>query len=153
MLGYQQTISRLSPCEHREYVSLLKMGITKISPTCIGSGSGVNLSICQSVTLCAINRLISLLLCIRFGQICFSSIWVKKYIPIVFFRQGPVGPGPGPKKQWFVKQSQPFENVLVWKWKLRPNIIKRLSWQRDGPFLFIIFQHTQLFTKTKYKTQ
>ena len=55
----------------KQVEEFIKNGHKKISPTCIGSGSGV--------TLCAINGLISLPPFIHLGPIFFASIWAKKF--------------------------------------------------------------------------
>ena len=68
---------------------------------------------CNSVTLCAINGALHL-----FRPKKFTSIWAN--VSKNFLGQGQIGPGPN--KQWFVKLSQPFYEILVWKSKLRLKI-------------------------------
>ena len=52
----------------------------------------------------------------------FNLYFSKKKI---FSAEGRLGRGRGPKKQWFVKLSQPFDKIQVWNLKLRPNITKQ----------------------------
>ena len=91
------------------------MDITK--QTLIESGSGVTVSLCDPVTLCAIHGLISLPPFISLGRNFFLRPFGPKIISQTIFFQGRgmVGPGPGAKKQWFVKL---FHKILAWKLEL-----------------------------------
>ena len=87
----------------------------KIYLTRIGSGNAMISVTCHSLTLWTIIGLISLPPFIRLGWNYFClHLWNNN---VQFFLwQGPV---PYAKKLWFVKLSQPFDKVLVWKFKLR----------------------------------
>ena len=99
------------------------MGITKISPTLIGSGYVVTLWLCRHknglITLPPFIWLSRNFFCIHLSQ--------KGCPPIFFLWQGPVGLGPRAKKHWFVMLSQLFHKLLVWKQKIKLKIEKQNS--------------------------
>ena len=68
----------------------------KISPTQIGSGIVVTLSLCDTVTLWTINRLISLPPCIRLGLI-FLHILQKNMFQFFSLGKGRLGRAQGKK--------------------------------------------------------
>ena len=93
-------VGEFIPLRAKRVGEFIENGHKKNSLTRIGSGSGVTLSLCDSVTLCATNGLITSPPFIRLGRNFFCVHLGKKVCLKIFFflGRGPVGPGPGAKK-------------------------------------------------------
>ena len=65
------------------------------------------------------------------GPNFFAFNWAKKYVPNFFSQAMAIWAGfEGHKKHWFVKLSQFFDKVLVWKSKLKPKIEKKSYYEK-----------------------